>query len=91
MKNQNGVTVVLPVLTVLIMIIILGTITYTSKSSFQMNQYYRMCSDIELLDEKIALYYLEHESEKTNLLLDYQYLRNKPQKTWKKLPKKKVM
>ena len=29
-----------------------------------MNQYYRMCSDIELLDEKIALYYLQHESEK---------------------------
>ena len=33
-------------------------------SSFQMNQYYRMCADIELLDKKIALYYLEHESRK---------------------------
>ena len=61
MKSKKGVTLLLLVLTVLIMIVILGTITYTSLNNFKMNQYYRMCADIELLDEKIALYYLKHK------------------------------
>lgn len=63
MRNQKGITLLLLVATVLIMIIILGTITYTSMDSFKMDQYYKMCADIELLDGKVALYYLNHKDD----------------------------
>ena len=59
MKNQKGVTLMLLVATVAIMSIILGTISYSSISALRMKLYYDMCADIELLDEKIALYYLK--------------------------------
>ena len=45
------------------MIIILGTITYTSLDNFKLDQYYKMCADIELLDGKVTLYYLEHKND----------------------------
>ena len=60
MKNQKGITLLMLVSTILIMIIILGTITYTSMDSFKMDQYYKMCADVELLDGKIALYYINN-------------------------------
>ena len=63
MKNQKGITLILLALTVLIMIIILGTITYTSMDSFKMDQYYKMCADIELIDGKVSLYYLKHKDD----------------------------
>lgn len=62
MKNQRGVTLMILVATVIIMAIIAGTISYSSISSFKMKAYYNMCSDIELLDEKIAIYYLQNKS-----------------------------
>lgn len=63
MKNQKGITLMLLVFTVLIMTIILGTISYNSLSAIKLRNYYNMCSDIELLEEKIALYYLEHRED----------------------------
>ena len=62
MKNQKGVTLMVLVATVVIMAIIAGSISYSSISSFKMKAYYNMCSDIELLDEKIAIYYLQNKS-----------------------------
>ena len=59
MKNQKGITLMILVVTVISMVIIFGTISYNSISSYRLNAYYMMCSDIELLDEKIAIYYLE--------------------------------
>ena len=59
MKNQKGVTLTVLVATVVIMAIIVGSISYNSVSGVKMRAYYNMCADIELLDEKIALYYLE--------------------------------
>jgi len=61
MKNQNGITVTMLVLTIVVFAIIVGTITFSSISSLQMRVYYNMCSDIEILDEKIALYYLQNK------------------------------
>ena len=62
MKNQKGVTLVILVATVTVMAIILGTISYSSISTYKMNIYYSRRSDIELLDEKIALYYLKNNT-----------------------------
>lgn len=62
MKNQSGVTLMILITTVVIMAIIVGGISYSSIESFKMNAYYNMCTDIELLDEKIALYYSENKN-----------------------------
>lgn len=79
MKNQKGVTLTVLVTTIIIMATIVGSVTYSSIASTRMNQYYNMCSDIELLDEKIAIYYLENnftlpttddESKKLSELID---------------------
>lgn len=67
MKNQKGITLMILVMTLAIMSIILGTITYSSSNSFKLRNYYNMCADIELLDEKIAIYYLEHKDEENSL------------------------
>ena len=78
MRNQKGITLVLLAATVLIMITILGTITYTSLDNFKIDQYYKMCADIELLDGKISLYYLKHkddESENFGLPIDNNKIR----------------
>lgn len=60
MKSQNGITLMILVITIIAMSIIVGTISYHSINSFRINAYYNMCADIEVLDEKIALYYLKH-------------------------------
>ena len=60
MKNQKGVTLTVLVATVIVLTIIMGTISYNGISSYRMRVYYNMRSDIELLDEKISLYYLEN-------------------------------
>lgn len=62
MKNQKGITLTILVITIVIMTILIGTISYNSISSFKMNHYYNMCSDIELLDEKIAIYYIQNKN-----------------------------
>lgn len=60
MKNQKGVTLTVLAATVVIMAIIVGSISYSSVSGARMRSYYNMCADIEVLDEKIALYYIEN-------------------------------
>lgn len=62
MKNEKGITLMILVITVIIMAIVVGSISYSSISSFKMKAYYDMCSDIELLDEKIAIYYVQNKS-----------------------------
>lgn len=62
MKSEKGITLMLLVTTVIMMGLIFGAITYNSVNSYKLNSYYTMCADIELLDEKIALYYLEHKA-----------------------------
>ena len=42
--------------------LIFGAISYHSVTSYRLNAYYMMCTDIELLDEKIALYYLKNKT-----------------------------
>lgn len=60
MKNQKGITLMILVSTVIILALIIGTIGFNSMSSVKMQAYYNMYADIELLDEKIAIYYLEN-------------------------------
>ena len=63
MKNQKGITLMILVVTVIVMALTAGTITYNSVAAIKMRAYYDMCADIELLDEKIALNYLENNGK----------------------------
>ena len=80
MRSQRGVTITILVTTVVIMAVIVTAVVYNSLNSVKMNKYYDMYSDIELLDEKIALYYLQNNNNLpvkvntktiTNLIDDY--------------------
>jgi hypothetical protein len=63
MRNEKGVTLMILVTTIVIISLIVGSISYSSVSTYKMNAYYNMRSDIELLDEKIALYYIQNEKQ----------------------------
>lgn len=61
MKNQNGITLTILVATIVLLSIMLGTISYNVVSIFKLKEYYNLYSDIEILDEKIAIYYAEND------------------------------
>lgn len=60
MKKQEGITIVALTITVLLFLLILSTITFTSLSSIQIRQLNNMYADIVNLQEKIDLYYLKN-------------------------------
>ena len=60
MKKQSGITIVALTITVLLFLLILSTITFTSLSSIQIRQLNSMYADIINLQEKIDLYYLKN-------------------------------
>lgn len=60
MKSQRGITLTVLAATVVIMAIIVGSISYSSISGVRMREYYNMCADVEVLDGKIAIYYIEN-------------------------------
>lgn len=60
LKKQNGITMVAEVLTVFIFILITGTITYSSMSSFDVRKLNNMYADILTIQEKAINYYLKY-------------------------------
>ena len=60
MKKQEGITIVALTITVLLFLLILSTITFTSLSSIQIRQLNNMYAYIVNLQEKIDLYYLKN-------------------------------
>lgn len=59
MKNQKGVTLVSLIITIIIILIITSATVYTSTNRFKINNISKMYNDIELLNDKIATYYLK--------------------------------
>lgn len=59
-KNNKGVTMVALVITIIIMIILLSVINYGSKTGIEMKNLNNMYADILILEDKIALYYLNN-------------------------------
>ena len=59
-KDKKGITIAALTITVLLFLLILSTITFTSLSSVQIKQLNNMYADIINLQEKIDLYYLKY-------------------------------
>lgn len=59
MKNQKGITLVSLIITIIIILIIASATVYTSTNRFKINNISKMYNDIELLNDKIATYYLK--------------------------------
>jgi Tfp pilus assembly protein PilE len=60
LKNQKGITLMAEVITVVIFMIIIATITYSSTSSMQIRALNDMYADIINIQEKAANYYLKY-------------------------------
>lgn len=58
LKNNKGVTMIALVVTIIIMAILLTVVNYGSQKGLEMKDLNNMYADILILDEKVALYYL---------------------------------
>lgn len=60
LKNQKGITLMTEVITIVIFMLILGTITYSSMASLQVRALNNMYADILTIQERAANYYLKY-------------------------------
>ncbi len=65
-KENKGITVTSTVITVLLMIIILSVITFSTTNGLSVKKLNNMYADIQLLEDKIAMYYLDKGSLPTS-------------------------
>lgn len=59
-KNQKGITLMAEVITIVVFMLILTTISYSSISSLQVRALNSMYADIVVIQEKAANYYLKY-------------------------------
>lgn len=59
-KSNKGITLISMILAVIVIFIILGTISFSSKSSFQVRNLQNLFSDIEALNEEVSVYYIKN-------------------------------
>ena len=57
MKNENGINIISLILTVVIILILATTLIVNSRKSPEIQKYNRMSSDIQILEDKISVYY----------------------------------
>ena len=66
-KGNKGITLVSLVVTIIVLLILTGTTIYNYSISNETSYYNKMVSDIELLNDKILIYYNKYvEIPKTN-------------------------
>lgn len=57
LKSENGITIVSLVITIIVLLILSGTVIYNMNSSNEVPKYNNMIADIELLEDKIKIYF----------------------------------
>lgn len=60
MRNEKGVTMVSLMATVIIILILTSTIVINVDTGKEMNDYRKMCADIDILKEQLLLYYKKY-------------------------------
>ncbi len=61
-KSRKGITLISMILTVIVLLIIIGAISYSSQSSFQMKKIESLYSDIDTLNDAISVYYVKNKA-----------------------------
>ena len=61
-KNEKGITMIAVVITIVILLIIISTVSFSSKNGIDMKKLNNMYSDILILEEKVAIYYLKNDA-----------------------------
>jgi len=67
-KNEKGITMITLVITIIVLAIVTMTIATNSYDSTQLSKLTKLDNDIKALNDRIATYYLEHESDPNPLL-----------------------
>lgn len=60
LKNNKGISLVTMVITVLIMLILLSTLTFTAYTNLRIRGLNKLYNDIRTLNDEVAVYYLEN-------------------------------
>lgn len=60
LSNERGVTIITVTLMIIVITIILSVVTFYARNSIQMEQFGNMRADIEEIENKVHLYYLEN-------------------------------
>ena len=60
-KKEKGIALVSLLIVIALMTIIASTVIYISLDRFEINNFRKMCNDIELLQDKVSNYYLKYE------------------------------
>lgn len=77
MKSNRGITMLSLIITVVVMIIIAGTTVYTASNRNKVNDFKKMQTDIELLNDKVSNYYIKYggipilQKDNTKVLYTY--------------------
>lgn len=59
-RDNKGITLVAEVITIILLLLIVSIITYSSKSTFQIRDLNNMYADIVTLQERAQNYYLKY-------------------------------
>lgn len=59
-KNEKGVTIIALAITMVIVFILLGTITFSANTSIKLKDLNNMYADIKTLEDTVALFYLNY-------------------------------
>lgn len=57
MKNQRGITIIPLIITVVILLILSGTLIESSNNSPNIQKYNKMSADVQILEDKILVFY----------------------------------
>lgn len=60
-KSSKGITLISMVLAVIVLMIIIGTISYSSRNSFQVRSLQNLYSDIDSLNDAVSVYYMKNK------------------------------
>lgn len=61
-NGKKGITLISMVLTVIVLLIIVGTISYSSRSSFETKRLQDLYSDIDTLYDAVSIYYVKNKT-----------------------------
>lgn len=59
-KNTKGITLISMILTVIVLLIIVGTISYSSRNSLQKKKLDNFFNDIDALNDAVSVYYIKN-------------------------------